>query len=316
MQGGSPSAVLSTGTIAVEPAGARDGSRLAYIDRVLSGSIFRVDLTRKDTAAVELIPSAKESNSPQYSPDQRRVAFTSNSSGRWELWEAEGDGSATQQLTHLESSMLGTPRWSFDSNTIAFDARPGKHSEVYTIGTDGGHLRQLTSGGDAENKQPSWSSDGKWLFYVSIRPSGEEGLWRISTTGGSPELLFKGRISDPQPSSLKPVVYFLDLENQQLRQYDLLTARNSNVPGLENISPDRLWYVTRGHIYFIDQKSVGRNLQSWNEATHKVQELVYVPILPAVGTPSLSVSMDGRSALVTQNRVDHGSATVAFFDTK
>lgn len=209
--------------------------------------------------------------------------------------------------------MLGTPNWSPDGQMIAFDARPGKHSEVYTIRADGSQLRQLTSGADAENKQPSWSSDGKRLFFVSISALGEEGLWSTSTTGTAPEVLLKGRVADPQASISKPVVYYIDLESRRLREFNLLTREVTDVPGLENVDPDRLWCVKAGRIYFLDQKSGVTELKLWNEATHKIEHLASISIRPELGTPNLSVSTDGRSALLTATKVDHGDATIAFF---
>ena len=60
---------------------------------------------------------------PHYSPDGARVAFTSTRSGVEEIWIANRDGSDPQQVTPMGGPQCSNPRWSPDGRTILFNAR-------------------------------------------------------------------------------------------------------------------------------------------------------------------------------------------------
>jgi dipeptidyl aminopeptidase/acylaminoacyl peptidase len=73
----------------------------------------------------------------QFSPDGKRIAYTSDRSGNYEIWVATGDGQTPVQLTNFGGALTGMPRWSPDGTQIAFDSRPEGHSSIYVIGVDG-----------------------------------------------------------------------------------------------------------------------------------------------------------------------------------
>ncbi len=71
--------------------GARHDARLAFAQSTTDTNIWRFDLSRrgqqkKPEDAVRLIASTFFDQSPQYSPDGRRIAFVSNRSGSNEIW--------------------------------------------------------------------------------------------------------------------------------------------------------------------------------------------------------------------------------------
>ena len=76
--------------------------RGAPIDRVAPSSTFEAD--------------------PHFSPDGRRIAFTSKRSGDVTIWVAAADGSEARQLTPGTWGWQGSPHWSPDGHSIAFDA--------------------------------------------------------------------------------------------------------------------------------------------------------------------------------------------------
>lgn len=59
---------------------------------------------------------------PSFSPDGRRLAFTSGRSGRIAIWESASDGSGPRQLTADTFEWQGSPNWSPRGDVIAFDA--------------------------------------------------------------------------------------------------------------------------------------------------------------------------------------------------
>jgi len=69
------------------------GDKLAYSSVSRSSNFWRRDLLHPESPAVELIPSSRRQFSAQYSPDGKRVAFSSIRSGRQGVWISNEDGS-------------------------------------------------------------------------------------------------------------------------------------------------------------------------------------------------------------------------------
>ena len=69
---------------------------------------------------MKLISSTRVDGDAQFSPDGKKIAFTSNRSGNDEIWVCDSDGSNAQQLTSLGTGNCGGPRWSPDGERIAF----------------------------------------------------------------------------------------------------------------------------------------------------------------------------------------------------
>ena len=158
---------------------------LAYAGYSATGRLWRMDLR---TGERRLIADSRHwQELPQYSPDGRKVAFQSDSSGHDEVWtcdtEGKADGTNCQQLTFFQGPQCGTPRWSPDGRSIALDSRVEGSPQICAIASDGGKPRRVTGGG-AQNQLPSWSRDGKWIYFESDR-SGQWRIWKTPVSGGS-----------------------------------------------------------------------------------------------------------------------------------
>src|SRR5215470_16274665 len=96
--------------------------------------------------------------SPDISPDGKKVAFASTRSGSWEIWTCEITGINCAQLTNFGRSFSRSPRWSPDGTQIVFDSRIAGNADIFVIGAGGGKPKQLTK--EPSNEIfPSWSSD-------------------------------------------------------------------------------------------------------------------------------------------------------------
>ena len=109
---------------------------------------------------------------PQFSPDGRRVAFTSNRSGEWEIWLADPDGSNAVQLTSMGARPRLPPLVSRRRIGLCSTPIPKGSAEVYVIPAAGGKPRNLTSH-PATDAFPSFSRDGKWIYFNSNRTGGD-----------------------------------------------------------------------------------------------------------------------------------------------
>jgi len=143
----------------------------------------------RDRSPAPLLVSTRFEFNVDYSPDAKKLAFSSLRSGFLEIWLCGSDGSNPVPLTELRK-MAGNPRWSPDGRQIAFSGRLEEVEEVYVIDADGGIPRRLTDE-KSNNEVPTWSRDGKWIFLSSNR-TGTFQVWRIPSEGGEAVQMTKG----------------------------------------------------------------------------------------------------------------------------
>lgn len=166
------------------PFAAWGSDRLGFLRQLTDTDICQ---WRDGSAPVPLFTSPSWDFLPHYSPDGRRVAFTSARTGEQSnVWLGDADGSNVAKLTRGPARGQGASTWSPDGRTIAFDSQASNgRFDIWTIGADGSGPRQVT-GDPADEQTPSWSHDGKFICYSSNR-TGRSEIWRIPARGGSEE---------------------------------------------------------------------------------------------------------------------------------
>ena len=158
----------------------RSGSRLAYSYQHSDADLWRME---GGVLARSPLSSTRLDATPQFSPDGRRVAFTTIRSGNPEVWVANSDGSNAFQLT--SSRYSGTPRWSPDGKRIVYDTQTADGLwDIQVIDAAGGQPTPLVRHA-ADDKVPSFSRDGKWVYFSSNRGGSDE-IYRVPATGGEP----------------------------------------------------------------------------------------------------------------------------------
>jgi Tol biopolymer transport system component len=176
LDGGSR-AVMTEPDSATSPIWARDGTRFAYWsgspgDR---GELRVADADGRSVAAVATdvtLPLAYAPQSPTWSPDGARIAFSSDD-GILEIVNADGTGRHTVGVT---PPLRFDPAWSPDGTLIAFrrQTSPGDDAsrQVYVMRPDGTGERQVSAVSDATNSAmaPSWSADGRLLYDAKPGP--------------------------------------------------------------------------------------------------------------------------------------------------
>jgi len=116
-----------------------------------NGELFRVGVGGTGTKRLTFTKGSDgvlgDDGMPDFSPDGKRIVFTSNRDRNGEVYVMNADGSKQRRLTRKAGDDF-SPRFSPDGRQIAFTALPGS---VYVVDADGSGLRRLTAGTD-----PDW----------------------------------------------------------------------------------------------------------------------------------------------------------------
>ena len=159
---------------------------------------------------------------PRFSPDGRRVVFTSDRKGGEGVWILSVDGSDTVQVTRGKNDKYDSPEWTPDGNYILFT----KNLELHMAHVDGGEGVELIreqpeeedgpGGGNMRYTGAAFGKDPRWVWYAQ-----RQGAWRYNTA----------------------------LPDYQLHVYDRVTgetsARSSRIGSAfrPTLSPDGKWLV-------------------------------------------------------------------------
>jgi len=258
--GGTPARLPYVGEYGLMPAVShptRPGGApsLVYVRSFDDLNIWRVETSVPGAPAsrppVVSIASTRLEDMPQFSPDGRRVAFTSDRSGTWEIWVSDPDGSNSVQLTSMGAVAAGYPHWSPDGKQIVFHSNVDGQWEVYLIPASGGKPRNVTNH-PAVDDFPSFSRDGRWIYFSSSR-SGDAGhtIWKAPASGGDAVQVAKAAGLAPQESPDGAYVYFVETFDKPslLRRLPVAGGPITNV--LDGVFLAN-FVVVAGGIYYID----------------------------------------------------------------
>jgi dipeptidyl aminopeptidase/acylaminoacyl peptidase len=239
-------------------------SRLVYVRSFVDFNVWRVETSAPGAAAssppVVSISSTRQDDMVQLSPDGRRVAFTSDRSGTYEIWLADPDGTNAVQLTSLGARASGYPHWSPDGESIVFHSNLEGQWELYASPAAGGKPRNLTAS-PASDIFPSFSRDGGWIYFNSNR-TGEAQIWKMPSSGGDAVQVATGPGFAPLESPDGAYLYYVESLDKPSALWRLPAAGGVPVKVLEGVVLANFVPLERG-IYYIDRPSGDKGVTMW-----------------------------------------------------
>ncbi|MEP6900538.1 MAG: protein kinase [Actinomycetota bacterium] len=116
---------------------------------------------------------------PRWSPDGKKIAFSSDRSGQYQIWTINPDGSNLQQLTFSDKTAAMTPIFSPDGAKLAFTevSEKSQTSRILDFTKSWAQQSPQNLPVTPDNQQYSvrdWSKDGKKLLVIYFEPDGDE----------------------------------------------------------------------------------------------------------------------------------------------
>ena len=213
-----------------------------------------------------------------WSYDSKEIVFTTDISGRSNLWKVSADGGWPLQLTQSDERQFGAT-WSPDGKWIVFQQDTGGNElwDLFAVPSDGGEVINLTQTPAIREESALWSPDGKTIAFNS-KPK-------------------------------EATVYDVSVMDWATRKVTPLTHENTANHLWQAVawSPDgKTLYANRIEVSFTDADIYAVDITSGNATS-------LTPHQGKVLNRATSLSKDGKSLLMASNE-ESGYQNVALLD--
>ncbi|NBO20841.1 MAG: Tol-Pal system protein TolB [Rhodobacteraceae bacterium] len=119
---------------------------------------------------------------PRFSPDGRKIIFTSYASGSPQIYVMDTGSLKASAMEQQAGTMTFSPRFAPDGRSVVFSLERGGNTDIYAMDIATGATRQLTNTPSIETS-PSFSPDGSQIVFESDR-SGAQQIYVMPASGG------------------------------------------------------------------------------------------------------------------------------------
>jgi dipeptidyl aminopeptidase/acylaminoacyl peptidase len=192
-----------------------------------------------------------------WSPDGKQIAFTTDISGRSNLWKVRASGGWPIQLTPSDDRQYSAV-WSPDGKWIVYqqDRAGNELWDLYAVPSEGGEVVNLTNTPAIREQDPHWSHDGSTIaFAYKPKESSQYDIalldwstrkvhkltnehqpgysWNVVAWSGDEKFIYANRVNPPFTDA---DVYRIDVANGKLVN---LTSHKGTIRYLaSSLSPD------------------------------------------------------------------------------
>jgi Tol biopolymer transport system component len=288
--------------------------RLVFAKRLRRQNLRETEIARSAAAPAPrlLTEGSSIDRQPTYSPDGKRILFSSNRSGNLDLWTMDLSTGALRQVTD-DSAQDWDPAFTPDGKQILWDSDRTGHLEVWIANLDGSAARQVTQDGvDAEN--PTETPDGAWIVYWSGNAE-KRGVWKIHPDGsGAVRLLEADAVgTDVSPDGsaalfieqdrrrLRNTLHFVDTQSGRPLPYTISVPFTVGAPGI--IYARARWSRDGKTVYYVGQDEAGltgvfaQELPTGGDAVSTRRPVA--GFSPEYVTESLGISPDGTRLTIS-----------------
>ena len=269
--------------------------RIAYSRARQMIDIWRVAVEPRVSRTKRWIFSTREQLTPQFSPDEARIAFQSNRSGSHEIWIADADGGNAVRLTTINGPLTGAPAWCSDGRRLAFDSRESGVSAIYVVDTLERIPRRVETP-QSNLALPVWSDDCRWL----LASDGRATLYRVPAQGGEAQRFTEQRSYQAAVVGEHVVFNVAEPGGVVLWIKPLEGGAESPVPGMPRLAYADSWTANAEAIYFTDTSRRPVVIRRFDLASGVIFNAATLPNVPTpLGGLGLDVARDGRTLLYT-----------------
>ena len=245
-----------------------DGKTLAFD---LMGDLYTLPI--EGGKATALTSGLAYDTHPKFSPDGKKIAFTSDRSGSENVWYIDLEKQDTIQVTKETEEHVQSAEWTPDGNYLVV-SKGGRNLKLFLYHKNGGGGTQLIKAPETmKTVEPAFGPDGRYIWYS----------WRTGAWNYNAQL--------PQ--------YQLGVYDRELGTTETRTSRYGSAFA-PTLSPDGKWLVY-GSRHNSQTGLVKRNLATGEEAwlAYPVQRDEQESIAPLGVYPAMSFTPDSRSLVCT-----------------
>lgn len=309
--GGEPETVSTGGREMTNLAISGDGKTIAFVENTPPNSDI-LQMSDAEPKPKKFIASTFSESYPSFAPDDSQVIFTSNRSGKNELWTTDAAGKNLRQLTKTEIN-IGRAAVSPDGKSAAFVTGDNFASGISIVEIESGAVRQLIAPGGSLNLLPVWSADGRFVYFSSNRTGAEE-IWRIAADGNDePAQVTKNGGRHSFPASDETVFFIKSGNDVELRQISASGVES----GATQIAADRQsvrgWAANRAGIYFLVGEDENFHvIKFYDFDTQQLKRISGKTPLPLRNFYLSAVSANGKWFLLSTDQTNASSITISY----